>query len=70
MLDTFIGDFDMKISNIVIGMFIAITSGIVGLGAIMSMTQSIQGMGYVLTGCVACFVGGLAVVAMEFDNEN
>jgi hypothetical protein len=59
----------MKISNIVIGMFIAITSGIVGLLATTSMAQGIQGMGYVLTGCVACFVGGLAVIAMEFSNE-
>lgn len=59
----------MRISNIIIGMFIVITSAIVGLGATMSMAQDVQGMGYVLVGCMACFVGGLVVVAMEFSNE-
>lgn len=60
----------MRISNIIIGMFIVITSAIVGLCATVSIAEGVQGMGYVLVGCMACFIGGWAAIVMEFDNED
>ena len=57
----------MKISDIVIALFIICTSAIVSILAIMSMAQGAQGMGYVLVGCVACFVGGWIIVAKELS---
>ena len=60
----------MRISNIIIGMFIVITSAIVGLCATVSMVEGVQGMGYVLVGCMACFIGGWAAIAVEFDSED
>ena len=57
----------MKISDIVIALFIICTSAIVSILTIMSMAQGIQGMGYVLVGCIACFVGGWIIVAKELS---
>jgi len=57
----------MKISDFIIALFIICTSAIVGMLATMSMAQGTQGMGYVLVGCVACFVGGWIIVAKELS---
>jgi hypothetical protein len=57
----------MKISDFIIALFIICTSALVSILATMSMAQGIQGMGYVLTGCIACFVGGWIIVAKELS---
>ena len=57
----------MKITDFIIALFIICTSAIVSILAIMSMAQGTQGMGYVLVGCVACFVGGWRIVAKELS---
>jgi len=57
----------MRISDFIIALFIICTSAIVSILAIMSMAQGTQGMGYVLVGCVACFVGGWIIVAKELS---
>lgn len=60
----------MRYDNIIIAILIIITSMVVGTLATISMAEGIQGMGYVLVGCMACFIGGWAVIAVEFANED
>jgi hypothetical protein len=52
-------------SNIFAGMFLATTSSVVGTLAFLDPSP---GMGWVMLGCLACFVGGWATVAMELSN--
>lgn len=59
----------MKLVDIIIAFFIIATGAFVGLGAILSMAQGTQGMGYVLGGCIACVIGGFAIVAREFCKQ-
>ena len=53
-------------SNILCGMFLSATSAIVGTLAFIDIAM--PNMGWVVLGCVACFVGGWALIAEEFIN--
>ena len=56
-----------KKSDIPIAMFIIITSAIVGLLSVIALADGQSGMGVIIIGCLACFVGGWVVVCEELS---
>ena len=56
-----------KKSNIPIAMFIIITSAIVGLVSVIALADGQSGMGIIIIGCLACFVGGWVIVSEELN---
>lgn len=54
-------------TDLIIALFLIATSALVGLLAMVSLAAGVPGMGWVALGCVACFVGGWAIVATELS---
>ena len=54
-------------SDIPIAMFIIITSAIVGLLSVIALADGQSGMGVIIIGCLACFVGGWIIVGEELS---
>jgi len=54
-------------TDLIIALFLIATSALVGLLAMFSLAAGVPGMGWVALGCVACFVGGWAIIATELS---
>jgi hypothetical protein len=53
--------------DFIIALFLIVTSAVIGLLSVMSLAAGVPGMGWVALGCVACFVGGWAIIATELS---
>lgn len=53
--------------DLIIALFLVMTSAIVGLMASVSLAAGVPGMPIIIIGCVACFVGGLVLFAKELS---
>ena len=51
--------------DFIIALFIMVTGALVGVMATVSLAAGVPGMGIVVVGCVACFIGGWIIIAKE-----
>tara|TARA_R110000824_G_scaffold399660_4_gene605418 strand:+ start:1053 stop:1217 length:165 start_codon:yes stop_codon:yes gene_type:complete len=53
--------------DVIIALFLVLTSALVGFMASASHAAGVQGMPIIIIGCAACFVGGWIIIAKELS---
>jgi ABC-type uncharacterized transport system permease subunit len=51
--------------DMIIALFIMVTGALVGVLSAVSFADGVPGMGIVMVGCIACFIGGWIIIAKE-----